>query len=141
MIAYEITHDSPLTTAVLIQSISAGLPQEVEQLLERVDLNELFTTSEVCLLVRVNGDSMEDVPILNGDWVMLDRLRQPQPNDIIIAKVGSNFTIKRFKLNDNYGRQGLFLVPANNKYKSKKITYSDECEVVGVVTMIIHPTI
>lgn len=141
MIAYEIKKDSQLKIPVLIQSVSAGMPQEIEQFAECIDLNELFTSSEVCVLLRITGDSMEDVPIFNGDWVMLDRIRQPKPNDIIVAKINGNFTIKKFKLNDSFGKQGLYLVPANAKYQSKKITKQDECEICGVVTLIIHPTV
>lgn len=140
MIAYEINKNSTLTTPVLIAKISAGEPLPAESLIERVDLNDLFTSSEVCLLVRVVGNSMQDVPIFSGDWVMLDRLRHPEVGQIIIAKINGEFTIKRHKTQDN-GKRGLFLVPCNRNYKSIKVKPQDDYEILGVVTLIIHPTV
>lgn len=139
---YEIDKNSPFTTAALLARISAGESLEIESVIERVDLNELLTRgSDATLLLRVNGDSMEDVPIFSGDYVILDRLRQPEASDIIVARLNGGYIIKRHKLNDERGRKGLFLVPANQAHKSKKITQKDDNEILGVVTFIIHPAI
>lgn len=86
---------------------------------------------------------MEDVPIFSGDFVMLDRLRQPSAGDIVVARLNGGYTIKRHKLNDGRGNQGLYLVPCNSgnsTYKTRKITKKDDYEIIGVVTFIIHPT-
>lgn len=141
MIAYEMPENPRTSTAALIARVSAGEPLEIASDVEQVDLNYLLTRgSESCVLIRVDGDSMIDVPIAPGDWVMLDRSRTAKPNDIVLAYLNGGVTLKRHKLNSG-GRNGLYLVAANSLYEAKKITPEDDFEIAGVVTHIIHPTI
>lgn len=142
MIAYELKHNSRSTTSALIAKISAGQPLSIEPLVERVDLNQLLTHgSDSCLLIQIEGDSMEDVPIFDGDWVMLDRLKKPEFGDIVVACLNGEYTIKRHKTTDKFGNRGLYLVAANSQVNTIKIDEEkDEYEIFGVVTFIIHPT-
>lgn len=141
MLAYQIIENSSMTTAALIARVSAGEPLEVASDIEQVDLNYFFQRgSDNCVMIRVEGDSMIDVPIADGDWVMLDRSRRPEPNDIVLANLNGGFTLKRHKLNDANGRRGLYLVPANKLYEPTEVTADDSFQILGVVTYIIHPT-
>ncbi len=83
---------------------------------------------------------MEDVPIFNGDWIVLNRLKKPENGEIVVARLGDGYTIKYYKTNDCRGKVGLYLVPANKTYKTKKLAKKDNCEILGVVTFTIHPT-
>lgn len=134
---YEIIGNSKERINALVASVSAGEPITVSSDIERIDANSLITRgSDSCLLVRVNGESMA-TEIVSGDWVVIDRLRQPQPNDIVLASVNGEFTIKKHKLNDGC-KQGLYLVPANTLYQTRKVNEDDNFSVVGVVVTIIH---
>lgn len=127
-------------TKALLARVSAGEPLSISDEFEQIDLNHMLTRgSPYCILIQIRGDSMSD-EIEDGDWVMLDRARAPQPGNIVLANLDGEFTLKRHKLNDCHKR-GLYLVPANNLYKTRKITEGDQCEIVGVVTHVIHKTV
>lgn len=141
MIAYEIAHESSFAINALVARVAAGEPLEVGSEIEPVDLNYLLTRgSTASLLIRIDGESMQDVPIRSGDWVMVDCAKQPKPNEIVVAKLNGGYTVKRHKLNDERGRNGLYLVPANRNMKAREITVHDDYRILGVVTFIIHPT-
>lgn len=142
MIAYDMFEDTDRPINALIAKVSAGEPLEMSDEVTPIDLNYLLSRgSQSSLLIRVEGDSMEDVPIASGDWVMLDCSREPKPNDIVVAKLNGGYTIKRHKLNDRNGRTGLYLVPANGSYPIREITELDDYRILGVVTYVIHRTV
>lgn len=70
-------------------------------------------------------------------WTQLACGVEPKPNQIVVCKLHSGYTIKRFKLNDARGKRGLFLVPANDDYSPRELLPADEAEIVGTVTSII----
>ena len=125
-------------TDALVAHVSAGEPIEVGSEFEQVDLNHLLARGNpYAMLIRVRGESMS-AEIRDGDWVMIDRNREPQPNDIVLANINGGYTIKRHKLNDARGKNGLYLVPANEVYQPRKVTEDDAFEIIGVVTSVIH---
>jgi len=141
MIAYEIFEATDHPISALLAKVSAGEPLEMSEEVTPIDLNYMLSRgSTASLLIRVEGDSMEDVPIASGDWVMLDCGREPCPNDIVVAKLNGRYTIKRHKLNDARGNSGLYLVPANGSFPIREITESDDYRILGVVTYVIHAT-
>lgn len=136
---YEISRSHQRLEA-LIANISAGVPLEVASDIERIDAQTFLTRgSDACLLIKVSGESMVDL-IKNGDWIVLDRSKEPHPGDVVLANLNGSFTLKRHKLNDG-GRRGLYLVPANALYDSIQVTAIDSYEIVGVVINVIHPLI
>lgn len=135
---HTIREDNTTATNILFSTIPAGSPAEAANEFDQVDLNYLLTRGNpLAMLVRVQGESMS-TEISDGDWVVIDRGREPRPNDIVLAHIDGGFTIKRHKLNDGNGRNGLYLVPANDVYKPRKITEDDAFEILGVVTSVIH---
>ena len=137
---YDITQNSKLTIPILFASISAGQPLELEGALERIDLNEFFSgNSESSLLLRVSGESMCDVPIFDGDWIMLDRLKQVETGSIVVARLGTGYTIKRFKKKETSGKPKLYLVPCNARFEAQELLDDENNEILGVVTWIFHP--
>lgn len=140
MKAFPLFDNSDYLTDALIARVSAGEPIEIGDEMERIDLNWMLTKGNPnCLLIQVQGDSMAD-EIADGDWVMLDRERRPQPNDIVLAYL-DGYTLKRYKLNDSRGKNGLYLVPANDLYDTRKVNKDDGFEIYGVVTHIIKRTV
>lgn len=122
----------------LLARIAAGEPIEVAGEFERVDLNHLLAKGNpYAMLIRVRGESMS-TEIQDGDWVMIDRSRTPQANDIVLADISGGYTIKRFKPSGHRGRNGLYLVPANEVHAPRKVTEEDSFNIIGVVTSVIH---
>ena len=126
---------------LLLSPVAAGQPLAADAVFDRIDLNQMLTNGNpYCVLVRVRGDSM-DGEIADGDMVLIDRSRQPQPNDIVLAFVNGGYSVKRYKLNDRRGSSGLYLVPSNGKHEPRRLEPTDDFELVGVVTHVIHSTL
>jgi repressor LexA len=86
------------TTMVLplVGRIAAGQPIEAVQSNETISLADFVRSKEVFVL-EVNGDSMQDEAILNGDYVMVEKSRTAHNGDIVVALVeGTDATLKRF---------------------------------------------
>jgi DNA polymerase V len=87
------------------------------------------------LYVRVRGDSMRDLNIHNGMIAVVDRLKKPENGSIVVARLGSAYTIKKWKEIETYTkRRKFYLVPANPEYNQIKINEADDFEIIGVVT-------
>jgi DNA polymerase V len=77
---------------------------------------------------------MIDAGIQSSDVMVVDRALTPKNNDIVLAVVNGEFTVKRIKKNEDE----LYLMPANENYRPMKITEDMDFQVWGVVTFIIH---
>lgn len=78
--------------------------------------------------IRVQGDSMMNAGIEDGDLVIVKQVEEARHGQIIVALVDGETTIKRF---ERRGR-GLYLVPENPRYKEKKVS-SESFKVLGIV--------
>ena len=65
-----------------------------------------------------------------------DKSLEPKNNDIVVAAVNGEFTVKRYLVNN--GQICLRAEGELGDYPDIKITKSTECEVWGVVTHTIH---
>jgi repressor LexA len=76
--------------------IAAGLPVETMEVPETISLHDVVGNRDVFAL-EVRGDSMRDEHIINGDYVLVERVRTARQGDIVVALVnGSETTLKRF---------------------------------------------
>ncbi len=114
----------------LFESVRAGLPFTPEtQSVSTMDLESyLIEHPASTYFVRVKGDSMEGAGIIEWDIVILDRSRTPQNDDIVIASLDGDVTLKYFQKKNGV----LSLIPANSKYTPIVVTSS--CEILGVIT-------
>jgi len=80
----------------LLGRIAAGQPIEAVQGNETISLADFVRSKEVFVL-EVRGDSMQDEAILDGDYVLVEKLKTAHNGDIVVALVDSNdATLKRF---------------------------------------------
>lgn len=117
-------------------AVPAGFPSPADDYLD-MDLNlhdYLVQHPSATFCVRAIGDSMIDAGIQSSDVMVIDRALSPKNNDIVLAVVNGEFTVKRIKKND----ETLYLMPANENYRPMKITEDMNFQVWGVVTFIIH---
>lgn len=115
--------------------ISAGFPSPADDYIEdRIDLNaELIRNPSSTFFGRVNGDSMINAGIGDGDLIVIDKSIEPKDNSIVVCVIDGEFTVKRFRNNDGE----ILLVPENEKYKTIKITNENDFRVWGTVTYTI----
>ena len=116
--------------------IAAGFPSPADDFVDRrLDLNEhLIRHPTATFFVRVQGSSMIDAGIHDGDLLVVDRSLEPADNKIIIAVLNGELTVKRIM---RRGEQ-IRLMPENHDFAPVEITPEMQFEVWGVVTSVIH---
>lgn len=118
--------------------IKAGFPSPAEDYLrESLDFNrDLISHPEATFYGRVDGDSMIDAGINDGDIAVIDRSVEPQNGDVVVGYINGEFTIKYLDL--SHRDEGYIeLRPANKAYAPIRISENDEFEVWGVVVWTI----
>ena len=78
--------------------VPAGFPSPAADYIDKpIDLNELLIAHPAATyFVRVSGESMTGAGIFDGSLLLVDSSIRPQHNDIIIACLGGEFTVKRY---------------------------------------------
>ncbi len=120
------------------EGVRAGFPSPTQGYLDNaIDLNrDLILHPESTFYARVSGDSMLDAYLVEGDILVVDRSLEAQDGDIVICVVEGDFTVKFLELRED----GVVLRPANPAYPLLHLHPSDDFEVWGVVTYVIHAT-
>lgn len=124
---------------LFLNTVKAGFPSPAEDFADKeLDLNSyLVKHQSATFFVKVSGNSMINAGIFDGDILVVDRSLQPLNNNIVIAIVDKEFTVKRLK---KFNRK-VFLAPENPNYPIIEIKSESELEIWGVVTFVIHRTL
>ncbi len=116
--------------------IAAGFPSPAADYEEKdLDFNELLVkrrASTYCL--RVSGDSMKGAGIFPGDILVVDRSVNPVSNDIVVASLDGEFTVKRLIKSSG----AVVLRAANPMYEDILVCEDREFLVFGVVTAVVR---
>ena len=136
---FSIIKNTQINTPVFLDKISAGFPSPATDYMEnKLDLNEyLIKHPAATFIVKTSGSSMINADIYSGDLLIVDRSLTPRNNNIVIASIFGDLTVKKLKKKKNT----LFLVSASDHYPSIEVKEEMECFIWGVVTFIIHATI
>jgi DNA polymerase V len=134
---YSFKDLSTLELPLYESRVSAGFPSPADdELDETLDLNKyLVKHPEATFFVRVDGDSMVQVGMYSGDILIVDRAQPVRNNDIIVAIVEGEFTVKRFVRTE---QGSIELHPENPAYEPILLTEEMEFMVWGVVSFVIH---
>jgi repressor LexA len=118
----------------LLGTVAAGFPSPAEEeLLDTISLDDfLVERPDSTFLLRVTGDSMIEAGIQPGDLALVERGRAPRNNDIVVAEVDGEWTLKHFFRD----REGVRLEPANKAYRT--IRPKQSLKVGGVVRCVIR---
>ena len=85
-------------------------------------------------LVRVNGESMKDIGINNGDTLIVNSKASPQNGDVVVASLNGETLVKTFKIINNE----IYLVAENKHFLPIKIYPEEQFSILGVVKFVIH---
>ena len=97
------------TTLPLAGRIAAGHPIEAIPGQDQLDLGAFVSDNRFAL--QVKGDSMIDIGILDGDWVIIEQRDTAHDGDIVVALIDEqDATLKRFKRLSN---DQVLLIPEN----------------------------
>ena len=135
---FSIIKNTQIKTPVFLDKISAGFPSPATDYMEnKLDLNEhLIKRPAATFIVKASGSSMINADIHSGDLLIVDRSLSPKNNNIVIASIFGDLTVKKIKKKN----QSFFLVSANEDYPSIEVKEEMECFIWGVVTYVIHKT-
>ncbi|MCM1475788.1 MAG: translesion error-prone DNA polymerase V autoproteolytic subunit [Muribaculaceae bacterium] len=118
--------------------IRAGFPSPAQDYMDKtLDFNrELIEHPSATFYARVAGKSMIEAGIDEGDIIVIDRSLEPRQNDIVVAYINGEFSMKYLDLEErDDGR--IWLRPGNPDFPSFEITPDDSFIVWGVVSKVI----
>ncbi len=126
-----------LTIPFYLHKVGAGFPSPATDYIEDdIDLNShLITNAPATFIIRVQGKSMTNVGIYDGDLLIVDKSLNPKNFSTVIANVNEELVVKTLikSKETNYLTSG-------SKKTSDRISLTDNPEIIiwGVVTYVIH---
>lgn len=95
-------------------SVKAGFASIMDDKIEkRISLDDILEINSPSTFVfKVSGDSMCEVGILDGDYVVIKKTAEARIDDIVLAIVDNEFTLKTYKKDS----KGFYLKPENSDY-------------------------
>tara|TARA_B100000214_G_scaffold16384_1_gene11195 strand:- start:63 stop:458 length:396 start_codon:yes stop_codon:yes gene_type:complete len=126
-----------LSVPYYLHKAGAGFPSPATDYIEEdIDLNvHLIKNVPATFVIRVQGKSMIDVGIYDGDILVVDKSLKPKNFSIVIANVHDELVVKTF-VKEN-GRQ--FLTSGSKRIEDKiLINEEEDIFIWGIVTYVIH---
>lgn len=119
----------------LLGKIAAGTPiAAIQHETDRLFVPETMLGSGEHYLLEIEGDSMIEAGILDGDVVVIKRINNANSGEIVVALVeGEEATLKRLRKKG----QSIALEPANRAYETR-IFGPDQVEVQGKLVGLIR---
>ena len=128
-----------VTVPFYLHKAGAGFPSPATDYIEEdVDLNvHLIKNVPATFIIRVQGKSMTDVGIYDGDLLVVDRSLKPKNFSTVVANVHDELVVKNFVKSKDQN----FLSSGSKKIEDKIIINQDsDIFIWGVVTYVIHST-
>jgi repressor LexA len=116
----------------VVGRIAAGGPVLAEQVIDDVfPLPRQLVGEGTLFMLRVTGDSMIDVAICDGDWVVVRQQPVAENGEIVAAMIEGEATVKTYKRRDGH----VWLMPQNPAYDPID---GDEATILGRVVAVMR---
>ena len=120
----------------IIGEIRAGSPIITNESVQGYEYAEVNDAEEYFYL-RVQGDSMKNIGMIQGSLVLFHKQQYAEDGDIVACLVGGDSaTVKRFRRS----KKNIFLMPENDDYTPIKLSTDDfesgEARILGVACEI-----
>ncbi len=116
----------------VIGRIAAGGPILAEQVIEDVfPLPRTLVGEGTLYLLKVQGDSMVDAAIADGDWVVVRQQPNADNGEIVAAMIDGEATVKTLQRRDRHA----WLIPHNEAYSPIP---ADEATILGRVVAVLR---
>jgi repressor LexA len=125
----------PVRHVPLVGDVAAGTDVLAHENVEELfPLPEDFTGSGELFMLRVRGDSMIDLGILDGDFVVAKAQTTAHNGEIVVAGIpGEEATVKTFQRSGN----SITLLPANQRL-SPLVFDADQVQIFGRVVTVMR---
>ena len=120
----------------LVGRVAAGSPILAEEHIEtHYRLDPALFSPKPHYLLRVHGMSMKNAGILDGDLVAVHRTPEVRNRQIIVARVGDEVTVKRYRQDGST----VWLLPENEEFEPIQVDLNTQTMVIeGVVVGVIR---
>ena len=98
-------------------------------------LDRVFFSPAPDYLLKVQGDSMIDEGIFDGDLIGVHRTADARSGQIVVARVDEEVTVKLLKL----GRDGVRLLPRNPDYAPIEVRPDQDFAIEGLYCGLVRP--
>lgn len=118
----------------LLGRVAAGTPiAAIADLDEKLDFNDLFG-GENHFALQVNGQSMIEDHIDDGDFVVIRRQETAQNGERVVAMIDNEVTLKRFYRE----RDRIRLDPANETMEPIYVDESQDVQILGILVGVLR---
>ncbi len=123
-------HDSPPDNQLpFVGRIAAGLPIEAIEESEKIDIPPQLKTTNTCFVLQVDGESMINAGILDGDYVIIEQRSSARDGEIVVALIeGEEATLKTLEQRPD----AVVLHPANDAMQPMRYS-PDQVQIQGVL--------
>jgi len=116
--------------------VAAGLPIGADIGSEDfVVLDRVFFSPAPDYLLKVQGDSMIDEGIFDGDLIGVHRTRDARSGQIVVARIDEEITVKLLKI----GKDRIRLLPRNPDYAPIEVQPDQEFAIEGLYCGLLRP--
>jgi len=124
--------DDDIVNVSLVGRIAAGVPITAEQNVEAVfPLPRQVVGNGNVFMLKVQGDSMIDAAICDGDFVVVRAQKTAENGEIVAALLDGEATVKTFRQRDGH----TWLLPQNTAFEP---ILGDHAEVMGKVVAVLR---
>jgi repressor LexA len=119
----------------LIGRVAAGNPILASEHVERqVQVDAALFRPRADYLLRVHGESMRDIGILDGDWLAVHRQATVENGQVVVARIDDEVTVKRFQ--QRAGR--IRLLPENPAFQPIDVDGTREFHIEGLAVGVLR---
>ena len=125
----------------VVGRVAAGSPiLATEHIEERVEMPAGFFQPRADFLLRVRGDSMMNVGILDGDLLAVHKTPEAANGQIVVARIDDEVTVKRFQR--TRARNKVLLLPENDDYEPIEVDLKEQpLQIEGLSVGVIRQSI
>lgn len=131
-----VNTENIFTKIPVIGRVAAGTPiLAIENIEGSLVIDPSFLKkSEEYFALKVRGDSMIEVGIFDGDFVIVSSRKEALNGEIIVAMVNDEVTVKTFENKSNR----ISLIPQNKNYSPIQIDRGSDFSILGKVSGVIR---
>ncbi len=120
----------------VVGTIAGGKPILAEENIEKTfALSQDLLSGKDNYFLKVEGDSMREAGILDGDYVLVRPQSMAEKGEIVAASIGDEATVKYFFPEKNR----VVLKPANSDFEPLVLNEgSDDFRILGKVTLVLR---
>lgn len=120
----------------VVGTIAGGKPILAEENIEKTfALSKDLLSGKDNYFLKVQGDSMREAGILDGDYVLVRPQSMAEKGEIVAASIGDEATVKYFFPEKNR----VVLKPANSDFEPLVLNEgSDDFKILGKVTLVLR---